>query len=262
MIKRIIFLELVLIIIQFCPSLAWTQDQPNFAVLFKQGTDFYVQKKFENARDAFTKALQQDPQNATALANLGLTQFQLGNKALAVGILRNALKADPNLQTAKLGLQFAISKLDVKEIPHEIETYESFRERFLTPVALTTLLGMTALFLLVSGWSVLSYLDRRRQATLSEKSMPPAPVMGILFSFFFLLSVALVGIKIYDSSIPRATIIKDKVALQTAPGDNQAAVLDLYGGMEVIVVSVVKEWTQVTYPGAGTGWVKSENLIR
>lgn len=256
MTKRLIVFFFTLIL----PSLLWAQDS-SFAELFKQGTQFYTAKEYDKARDAFAKAVEKDPHNATALTNLALAQFQLGKKPLAIGLLRKALASDPELSTARAGLKFALSQMDVKDIPHEIETYESVRSKLIAPVPLLAYLILTALLLFAAGWTILSYSGRRRLALHEEKTPPPAPVIGIIFSLGFVVSLSLLGLKIFDTNILRATIINDKVSLQTAPGENQAAILDLYGGMEVIVKANDKEWVQVTYPGSLTGWIKSSSVM-
>ncbi|MDG0814817.1 tetratricopeptide repeat protein [Bdellovibrio svalbardensis] len=256
MTKRLIVFFFTLIL----PSLLWAQNA-TFAEYFKQGTQFYSAKEYEKARDAFAKAVETDPHNATALTNLALAQFQLGKKPLAIGLLRKALASDPELTTARAGLKYAQSQMEIKDVPHQIETYESVRSKLLAPVPLLAYLILTALLLFAAGWVLLSYLGRRRTALHEEKSPPPTPVIGLLFSLGFIVSLTLLCLKIYDSSILRATVIEEKVSLQTAPGENQAAILDLYGGMEVVVKTLDKDWAQVTYPGSLTGWIKSSSVI-
>ncbi|MBO9668199.1 MAG: tetratricopeptide repeat protein [Bdellovibrio sp.] len=243
------------------PTLAWTQNN-SFPELFKQGTQHYVAKEYDKARDAFAKALESDPHNATTLTNLALAQYQLGKKPLAVGLLRKALSSDPELPAAKAGLKFALSQMEIKEIPHQIETYESIRANLLSPVPLFAFLVLTALLLFAGGWILISYFGKRRRAFAEEKAFPGFPVIGALLSLGFLVSLTLLVLKIYDQSIVRATIIDDKVSMQAAAGDNQAALLDLYGGMEVIVQNESKDWVQVTYPGSITGWIKATSILK
>ena len=249
------------------PTLAWTQNAPaktetvSFAELFKQGTQHYVAKEYDKSRDAFAKALEQDPHNATTLTNLALAQYQLGKKPLAIGLLRKALSSEPELPAAKAGLKFALSQMEIKEVPHQIETYEALRARVLAPVPLLAYLVLTALLFFSAGWTLLSYVGRKRRALAEEKASPGFPTVGALMSLGFAACALLLSLKIYDQSIVRATVIDDRVSLQTAPGDNQAAVLDLYGGMEVIIQAQDKDWVQVTYPGSLTGWVKATSIL-
>ncbi|WP_413559320.1 tetratricopeptide repeat protein [Bdellovibrio sp. HCB209] len=243
------------------PTLAWTQDA-DFAALFKQGTQHYAAKEYDKSRDAFAKALEKDPHNATTLTNLALAQFQLGQKPLSIGLFRKALTIDPELKPAQAGLKFALTQMEIKEIPHQIETYESVRAKLLAPVSLTVYLIITALLLFAAGWILIGFMGQRRRALAEEKASPGFPVIGTILGVGFLFSATLLGLKFFDQSIIRATIVEDKVSLQSAPGDNQVALLDLYGGMEVIVQNDNNEWAQVTYPGSITGWVKKSAILR
>ncbi|MEK2643785.1 hypothetical protein [Bdellovibrio sp. BCCA] len=251
----VFFLSLVL------PTLVVAQTGSSSAELFKQGTQLYLAKDYTKAREAFAQALDKDPYNATTLTNLALAEFQLGKKPLSIGLLRKALASDPELSTAKAGLKFALSQMQVKEVPHQIETYESLRANLLQPVPLSAYLILSALSLFAAGWILLSYGGRRRKAMEEEKSMPGFPIIGTLLSLAFVIFTSLLALKVYDSTVLRGTIIDEKVSLQTAPGDNQVAILDLYGGMEVIAHETQGDWVQVTYPGSLTGWIKKSALL-
>lgn len=229
--------------------------------LFTQGTKSYVAKDYAKASEIFTQALDKDPRNAVILTNLALSQFQIGKKAMAVGLLRKALSTDPELVTAKTGLRFVLSQMQVKEVPHKIETYESIRTSILQPVPLSAYMILSAICLFASGWILISYGGRRKKALDEEKSPPPFPFIGTIIGIVFILTTGLLTLKLYDSTIVRGTIIEDQVSLQTAPGDNQVTILDLYGGMEVVVREIQGDWTQVTYPGSLTGWIKKSSLL-
>lgn len=231
------------------------------ADLFAQGTQQYVAKNYKQARELFTQALDQDPNSSTTLTNLALTEFQLGNKPLAVGLLRKALALDPELPTARSGLRFALSQLQVKEVPHQLEIYESLRTQVLQPVPLSAYLVLSALSFFAAGWVLLSYGGRRKRSVLEEKALPAFPLIGVFLGLFLVIFTGLLALKIYDSTILRGTVIEEKVSLQTAPGDNQVAILDLYGGMEVIARETQGDWIQVTYPGSLTGWIKKSALL-
>ncbi|WP_374076763.1 tetratricopeptide repeat protein [Bdellovibrio bacteriovorus] len=250
----VFFLSLVL------PTLVVAQTGSS-AELFKQGTQLYLAKDYTKAQEVFTQALDKDPYNATTLTNLALAEFQLGKKPLAIGLLRKALASDPELPTAQAGLKFILSQMQVKEVPHQIETYESLRSKLLQPVPLSAYLILSALSLFAAGWILISYGGRRRKALEEEKSLPAFPLIGSLLSLAFVIFTGLLALKVYDSTILRGTIIEEKVSLQTAPGDNQVAILELFGGMEVIARETQGDWVQVTYPGSLTGWIKKSSVL-
>jgi hypothetical protein len=243
------------------PSVESSPPPRSFEEAYKEGVQFYQAKAYDKARDAFTQAVAKDPHNASALTNLALAQYKLNQKGWAIGLLRKALEVDPHQATAQAGLKFALSQLEVREIPHQIETYETLREDFLQPVTMTFYLGLTALLFFAVGWTFINYAGKRKKALREEDALPAFPLIPSLFALAFAVSVTLTALKIYDLSLTRGTILDDKVTVQAAPGDNQVTLFDLHAGFEVIVRQVDKDWVQVTYPGAATGWIKKSSLL-
>ncbi|MBC7371905.1 MAG: tetratricopeptide repeat protein [Bdellovibrionaceae bacterium] len=237
------------------------QEKLSFEENFGRGTKAYQEKKFPEAIAYFQKALDLHPDNATVLTNLGLSYFQNHQKGLAIAMLRRALYEDPTLSVAEAGLTFTVSQLEIKEIPHQIETYERLRSSVLNSATLAGFNLITALMLFSSGFIWLKFFGRRRKAFELEVAPPAAPLIGILLAIGFLVAFSFTLLKMYDLSVPRATIIADKVSAQTAPGDGQTGLFDLYAGFEVIVRNAASDWIQISYPGGLTGWVKKESLM-
>ena len=252
-------LSVILVSILLTAVAAAQTEMP--ADLFRKGTEFYVAKDYAKAQESFKQSLDQDPNNSVTITNLALTEFQLGNKALAIGLLRKALDIDPDLEVAKAGLKFALTQMAIKEVPHQIETYESLRAKLLQPVPLTGFLILSALSLFACGWVLISYGGRRKKALETETALPGFPVIGTLLGTLFIAFTVLLALKIYDATVLRGTIVDEKVSVQTAPGDKAVVILDLYAGMEVISHKTEGEWVQITYPGSLTGWIKKSSLL-
>lgn len=229
--------------------------------LFEQGTKAYLAKDYVKASDLLSDVLAKDPANAVVLTNLALAQFNLGKKPYAIGLLRKALSLNPNMETAKESLDYVVSQFPVREIPHKNNIYESLSVNFLQPVHLSSYLLLMAISLFAAGWLLLSYGGRRKKAFEEERDAPSFPVIGSAISLIFLVFLSFSILKAYDQTIVRATVIEDQISMQTAPGDNQVTIMDLYGGMEVVVRQIKAEWVQVTYPGSHTGWIKKSSLL-
>lgn len=244
----------------FLPSsLLAEQLQP--AELFQQGTQAYVRKDYAKAVDLLEQALAQDKHNATIITNLALAQYNLGKIPVALGLLRKAIYLDPSLSTAKESLEFVVSQAPKTEVPRQIQNYESLRSQLLQPVPLYAYSLLSLLCFLAAGWTLLNFLGKRKKALEEQTSSPGFPVVGTLLGLAFIIFSGLLVLKLYDTRVLRGTIIEEKISLQTAPGENQLAILDLYGGMEVIIRSTQGDWSQVTYPGSLTGWVKNSSLL-
>jgi tetratricopeptide (TPR) repeat protein len=227
---------------------------------FQSGLLAYQNKNYQQAMTDFEESLKSSPSNAAALTNLGLAAFQLGKKAWAIAYFRKALALSPGLTTAQQGLDFALSQTDIKEIPHQIETYELVREKLLEPVSEFSYFWILAFLMFLFGWSLLQYLGRRKKALQEDTPAPTFPWISVVSGFFSVVFLMLGLMKVYDLQIPRATVVEEKVAAQSAPGENQLNLFDLYGGFEVIVRNHSGDWVQVTYPGALTGWIKKNSL--
>ncbi len=227
---------------------------------FETGLVNYQNKKFTEAKAAFEEALKSSPTDAAALTNLGLTAYQLGQKSWSVAYFRKAITLNPSLPAASQGLAFVLPQLEVKEIPHQIETYELIREKFLEPAGEYSYFWLLAGLVFLLGWSLIKYFGQRKRAETEDLVYPPFPWMAVVAGIFSVIFLSLAIAKIYDTQIPRGTIIEEKVSAQSAPGENQLSLFDLYGGFEVLIRSQSSEWVQVTYPGALTGWIKKTSL--
>jgi tetratricopeptide (TPR) repeat protein len=234
---------------------------PNFETAFQAGVSNYQQKKYDDARLAFGRAVELQPENVNALTNLALAQFQLGNKGFAVALLRKASGLDPHFSTTQEALKFILPQLEVQEIPHEIQTWETIRTHFLVPFSLTSFLAMTALSLFAAGWLTLKYFGQRRRALEEETAMPPAPLVAVFCALVFIAMTTLTAMKLVDHQIPRGTVIADKVPVYSAPDEKSVELFDLYGGLEVILNHQEGSWVQVTYPGGLTGWIPKSSVL-
>jgi tetratricopeptide (TPR) repeat protein len=248
-------------------SICWSQTTdaaaapPTFAQLFELGGKAYQTKDYAAAKTAFEQALQLEPRSEHALTNLALTEFQLGQKGRALGALRRALQLNPEFSTSRAALAFIEKQLPVKEIPHEIQWFEKFRESFLNYFSLNIFLAMTALFLLSAGWLGLRYFSERKSAIEEERPLPKASFTWSLSVLGLILFSTVTAMKAFDEVKSRGTIVLEKVPVKSSPDQNSPDLFDLYEGLEVIIEQNREAWIQVTYPGALSGWIPSESLF-
>lgn len=246
-----------------CCFFASAQTPPggNFESLFRDGLAAYQTKAYDKAQDAFGQALAIEPGNTAAMANYALSAFQQGQKGLAIAYFRKALALEPDLSAAKDGLRFALKSLDVKEIPHRIEAYETLRSEILTRAPARVFLALTALFLLAAGWLALGWAGARRRALRSEDVAPPFPMSAAGCLILAIAGLFLTSVKLYDATLPRGTILGKTVAALSAPAETGVRLFDLHEGFEVLIQDVQKAWVQVTYPGGLTGWIPKKELV-
>jgi len=234
----------------------------SFESYFQSGIQLAQGSKWEDARAAFDQALRLQPQNSAVLTNLGLAEYNLGQKALAIGLWRRALEMEGDAQAARRALSFALPGLDVRELPHEIRWLDGLHDQFLSSLSLLFLGWLCALCTLALGWSLLSHWGKRRIALADDKVIPAVSFLTVFFGFAWILSLTVTSLKVWDSQLIRGTIVATKVSALSAPEAQAPALFELPGGLEVLVEkSQGSDWLQVTYPGGQTGWVPSSALV-
>lgn len=233
----------------------------NFQESFQAGVQFYQNKKFPEAKEAFQKALELEQNNLQAMTNLALSNFQIGEKGWALALLRKAQNIDPDFSTPNSALKFILPQLEVKEIPHEITTWETIRSRFIQPFSQASFVVLTAIFLFAAGWTLIQYFSAKQKAEAEEKPYPAFPFMGLIYSLGFLFLFFLMLGKFYDLSLTRGTVVANKVSVLTLPDEKAPMLFDLYAGLEVLVLKNEAGWSQVQYPGGMTGWVKENSIF-
>jgi tetratricopeptide (TPR) repeat protein len=234
----------------------------NFQSSFQAGVKNYQEKKFDQAQVDFQQALEADPQNISALTNLALAQFQKGQKALAIALLRKATNLDPEFSTARVALNFILPQLEVKEIPHEILLSETLHRSLFSQFSIFAFSVVAALFVFAALWSLLQYLGGRRRALQQDQPMPAFSVLTLLFLVGAVVTFVLLGLKIVDQRATRATVISEqKIDVLSLPDEKAPSLFELYPGLEVFVNQQQKDWSQVTYPGGPTGWIPAAALF-
>lgn len=230
-------------------------------VRFQKANELYFAKNYTEAKQAYSELLQSSPDNADVVTNLALTEFQIGNKFAALGWLRKALFLDPSHSQAQQGLKYVTSQIQIRELPRQIPLFESIHHSVLAQFPLPALLLVGFLCFMAFAWGLVTFLAQRRRAFRDQNLLPNLPWRVVISGGFFVLFTLATGLKIYDLSLRRATVVAESAPLQTAPGDNQVTILDVYGGNELIIHQTQGEWAQVTLPGSVTGWIKTSQVV-
>jgi tetratricopeptide (TPR) repeat protein len=79
--------------------------------LDRMGRQFYREKKYDDAEQAFTKAVALKPNDPVLLNNLGFVYYEMGRYQDAVTWLEKTLVADPNRKEAHGNIAYAYLKL-------------------------------------------------------------------------------------------------------------------------------------------------------
>jgi hypothetical protein len=237
---------------------------------FAKGIQQLQTKDASGALTSFREALLQHPDDTAILTNLGIAAQEAGLKGWAIAYLREALTLGSRLRETRQALEYSLSQLQVKELPHEIEPWEKLRENVLVGISLPWLLFFNGGALLLFGIVWIRFLKERKLAFENESLLPTLRPMHWAASFVFLISLSLVACKILDLSEVRATIVAEKVSAYSAPSTEAPTLFEITEGLEVLVQREEGKWLQIRYPGGPTGWVnldqvhitQSQNLLK
>lgn len=105
----------------------------------KEGESYFQEADYDNARQAFEKVLQIDPENVEALNNLGVVAKSMNDKAGAVEYLSKALEIDPYYKEAVLN--FAQLLKDLNLLQEAIPYLEEAIKRYPDDVEFKNLMG-------------------------------------------------------------------------------------------------------------------------
>jgi len=251
-------LRLVLCILLGC-STTLRADPSSPEDLFRNGLTAYQNKNYEEARDAFQKALAQGPRSPQVLHNLALTYYQLNQKPQAMAFWRRALTMSPTYKAARAGRDLLESRLNMR--PFERDSVSVWMARTLSSLSIFELLWLTALASSLTGWLWIRYLADRKNALDEEQPLPTFPTPAVLLSLALVACLALIDLKLGESGKTRATVITEKASAHSLPTDEAVSLFEVLGGHEVLVRQQQNGWSQVQNGDGSTGWMKDSDIL-
>ena len=228
---------------------------------FEEGNKLYLEKKYDEAFKQYQSQLEKDPLNTSVLVNIGLTEFHRGQPLMAIGYFRKALAINPQNATAEAGLKYVSKQSKLPQIPQNLSTLDLINTYYLDNISIEALFIFSLIGFGFSGYLWIRYLGRRKQSYEKETALPPTPVIAVILSVFFVIFSLSFILKLWDAQFTRGSIIVEKISLQTAPGEDQVSIMDLYGGFEVKILQRKDDWLQIHYPGTPSGWVKKSTVM-
>ncbi|MFN7729024.1 MAG: hypothetical protein ACK5P7_07705 [Bdellovibrio sp.] len=229
---------------------------------FQAGIESYQKQDYGAAQTQFQTALQAHPADVSILTNLALTHYRLGQRGWALGYARKALHVEPGFRDAEQLIEAIALEGKVRDLPRRIELWELLHQHILSAASTPLFATLLLLLLVASAWAWLSYLGVRRRALATEAGLPGFPFLPALFMVLLTVSLLLMLAKIKDAADARGTIVTEKVAALTAPSDQSPSLFELVEGLEVVIRKSEGDWLQVTFPGAMTGWIPKNSLLR
>ncbi len=233
----------------------------SFNEVFQEGAKNFQAQDFAKASTFFQQALDLQPANTTVLVNLALSRFHSGQKIEAYDYLKKALHLDPSFLPAQQGFDYVKSQVQIREVPHRIETYEQLRDYLIKPFSVAIPLTITLALFILWGFRLIRYLSQKKRAFFAGEDPLPYGALNIFLSVLLVLSTAWVAFFKYDSLIPRGLVKLDTASLRSSPLATSPEVLQIYGGLEVQILRHQGDWLQVEYPGSIAGWIEASSIL-
>lgn len=213
---------------------------------FATGNSAYAAGKYEEARNAYSRALAAEPRS-NVWFNHGNASFRLNEPGRASLSYERALLAQPHHPEAAANLKFVRTKTSARV--KEGEWTEKAARYAHTPIATWLVLGSAWLGLsLIAG----SLCGRRSRALL---------VFGILLTL--LGSAGVAALQFVHAEVDAAgIIITERSDARTEPADRASLVETLPAASRVRIISEQGGWTYCDLPGGSRGWLPSKEVER
>lgn len=233
--------------------------------LFNQALALQQQQKWDSALEAYQAIIKNNSNDlsvfqASALYhNMSTVAYAQGNFLKAYAWSKKSLALQPNNQLAKESLEQYSKKVEAPSVARHLTSYDSFKY-VISKTPVDVWLSASLLLILFSCWLLVKNIIVTKKNRLANNySNPPR------WPIFLVLVITLgLGFATYvsytDYSTPRAIVIVDKAAVQTAPGENKSVIFEAQAGLELEVLKFDRGYYQIRYPGAFSGWINSSQL--
>jgi hypothetical protein len=232
---------------------------------FARAVQSYKAGKTDEAKSAFLALERAMPGNPAVLLNLGVIAMKERRTGAALGLWRKGLSENRTHSELNNAVQWGRSRLQKSDVAHDFDTWESYRSSILMRISPITVVAASAAFLFLGGWLWLRWWGLRRRAHEEETALPGTPLAAVFISIFFLFLLTVSVTLFLDRLDIRATVLKPRVAVLSAPDLEATVLFEVFEGLEVLVRDVrqvgANRWRRITFPGGLTGWVRDEDVF-
>jgi len=219
---------------------------------FLKSVKAYQVKDYKEAQTLLSSMLEQYPKNPVLLYNLGLTEYQLGNPGLALGLWRKARYLDQNFTPAQSAILYT----------EEILFPESSNQSVFQTIYTTLTKAPLSIWLPLCLFSSFAFFWFTIQYSIKEKrALWTWPPWVLSLIPIIILSSLLSAQLLTDQAKIRATVIKKNLQTHTTPSESSPTLSELREGQVVNVEKSHAGWVQIRTMSGSPGWVPQESLI-
>lgn len=218
---------------------------------FDEGNQLYARGAYQNALDAYERALAGGYEGGALYYNMGNAYYRIDELGQAIRYYEKARRFLPNDPQLLHNLNIARSRINASFSTLPTPFWVSWWKRY---VVRTGAMAFFIAGLVFYGIAAALFGHRIWTGTRSpwhRRLLSASAIAGLL-----LLAVAFAAS--LDRTLDRqAVLIADQVTLRTAPAPDAATELDVYEGVLLNVLSEQDDWLEVGLPNGVTGWIEA-----
>lgn len=244
--SKLIRIWIAIMLLPFCAEAA------DFSMLWKKGTEFYLQKQYDSAAICFSEIAKTEPQNAELYYNLGNCYYRLNRIAPAVLNYERALFINPDFAEAKDNLSITQARMPSIITPVK----DIFFIQWWKGITSHTMSGFWAWFSVALFISFLGMLWLRRSGY--TRFIPgQMPIITMSVCVLTILFGLVASGKRRD--IAKAVVIENESPLMN-DGQKGKPLLMLAEGTSIEVISTEGLWAEVKLPDGREGWILQSQI--
>jgi hypothetical protein len=228
------------------------------AALYNRGNELYKDGKFGEAREAYKQALATGVANAALYFNLGNAELRSGRLGPAIADYLRAQRLRPRDPDISFNLEYARQR--IAALPEDLPRGPFTKAFNYVTGALSanewTMVALGAYWMMCAAWIALIVSGGRSGRQASRMLVYAALVILVM-------ALPFAGTRIKrDHLTPRGVMVVEKITARSGPGNENAALFELYEGVDVVVGQCERGWCRVSAQGGFMGWVKADSFER
>lgn len=237
----------------------------NFETALSEAIKLHQNKKFDEATIAFKHILTRNDlsleQKSVVNFNIALSQYAKKDFAQSYLFAKKAELISPlNFQAHEL-LQEIKKAYQPKPLTQQLNFLEVIQQNTLAQIPWEFIAVLFVALTFLTLRSLKTWLFEKAKAQALSEYAPVWPIKRTGLVALFLLSAIAFAVKTSEVQAAKGLTLAEGISLQTAPGENQAQILEIGSGILVQILDErvvnTEKYYKIKYLGGPAGWVKS-----
>jgi tetratricopeptide (TPR) repeat protein len=254
-------LKLAFVILLLVPNICFSEES-DLNSAFNNYQKSYQSGDFEAAKTTLEEALKSHTHNSNLIYNLGLTEYKLGKVGLAIGLWRKALFINPQLNEARMALDYALGHMEAKPLAKSSDSTWIWLEKLIVDYLSFNLLWPLFLVCFFAfGYQFIKFLGAKKRAFANDE---PSPILQTKTITLFMIAIFLgvISVVSYVNIVtPKAIVIAKTAEVKTGPGSDFATLSEIPEGTEVLIRDKDNQWYKIEDPMGRIGWADGTQVF-